>query len=255
MHNSQLGGVLWVMKKTSALRFLALALALATVAAAATPARILNDTAHGEGPHHPEMQALAKKHWLEISDSKAELTPELLASVRLLYLRAPSTAFSEREKAAVIEFVRKGGALLLVLDEDLRQSLAKTGVNDLIAPFGVRLTGDLPYLHNRGGLAIAGEINAANRELPYSGGRAVEGGMPFAFVLDREGKPAEAFATRVKVEGGGRIVVMGEGMASIFLGKPEGVRLTGKDRDAVGTVYWGKDSALFMDEVIAWLVK
>jgi hypothetical protein len=222
------------MKKSSSLRLLALGFFTATVAMAATPARFLNDIAHGEGLHRPEMQTLAKKHWLEISDSKAELTPELLADVRLLYLRAPSTEFSAAEKAAVIAFVKRG---------------------DVIAPFGVRLTPDLPYLHNRGGLAIAGEINAANRELPYSGGRAVEGGMPFAFVLDREGKPAEAFATRVKVEGGGRIVVMGEGMASIFLGKPEGVRLTGKDRDAAGTVYWGKDSAVFMEEVIAWLVK
>jgi len=243
------------MKKFPSLRLPGLALFTATLALAATPARLLNDIAHGEGPHHPEMQTLAKKHWLEISDSKADLTPELLADVRLLYLRAPSTVFSAAEKAAVIAYVKRGGALLLVLDEDQRQSLANTQVNDLIAPFGVRLTADLPYLHNRGGLAIAGEINAANRELPYSGGRAVEGGMPFAFVLDREGKPAEAFATRVKVEGGGRIVVMGEGMASIFLGKPEGVRLTGKDRDAVGTVYWGKDSAVFMEEVIAWLVQ
>jgi hypothetical protein len=33
--------------------------------------------------------------------------------------------------------VKQGGALPPVLDEESRQSLATTGVNDLIAPFGV----------------------------------------------------------------------------------------------------------------------
>ena len=37
-------------------------------------------------------------------------------------------------------YVKQGGALLLVLDEESRQSLATTGVNDLIAPFGMKLT-------------------------------------------------------------------------------------------------------------------
>jgi hypothetical protein len=33
-----------------------------------------------------------------------------------------------------------------------------------------------------------------------------------------------------------------------------GERLSGVPRDARNTVYWGKDSELFMDEVTAWLV-
>ena len=36
--------------------------------------------------------------------------------------------------------------MLLVLDEESRQSLATTGVNDLIAPFGMKLTPGAPYL-------------------------------------------------------------------------------------------------------------
>ena len=43
---------------------------------------------------------------------------------------------------------------------------------------------------------------------------------------------------------------MGEGMASLLLGVPEGQRLTGPPRDAQNTVYWGKDSAIFMEEVL-----
>jgi hypothetical protein len=120
----------------------------------------------------------------------------------------------------------------------------------------MKLTPDLPYLHNCGGIATAGEINRAEREIPYSGGRAVEGGTPFAFVLDKEGKRAQAFAASTTLDGGGKVVVMGEAMASVLnLGKPEGVRLSGVPRDPRGTTYWGKDSVIFMEEVIAWLVR
>jgi hypothetical protein len=142
-----------------------------------------------------------------------------------------------------------------VLDKESRQSLATTGVNDVIAPFAMRLTPDTEYVHNCGGIAKAGEINSADRELPYSGGRAVEGGTPFAYQLDRNGKPAQPFAAWKRLDGGGRIVVMAEGMASLFLGTPEGQRLTGIPRDPAGTSYWGKDSTVFMEEVLAWLVK
>ena len=46
---------------------------------------------------------------------------------------------------------------------------------------------------------------------------------------------------------------MGEGMASIFLGFPEGVRLSPQPADGQ-TVYWGKDSGIFMEELLTWLI-
>lgn len=79
--------------------------------------------------------------------------------------------------------------------------------------------------------------------------------LPFAYQLDRSGKPAQPFAAWKKLESGGRIVVMAEGMASLFLGTQDGQRLTGIPRDPAGTTYWGQDSAAFMEEVLAWLVK
>jgi hypothetical protein len=51
------------------------------------------------------------------------------------------------------------------------------------------------------------------------------------------------------------VIVMGDGMASAFLGKAEGVRLTGVPRDPRNTVYWGKDSEKFMEEALAWLLE
>jgi hypothetical protein len=199
------------------------------------------------------MDAIAKKLGLEIQTSSQPVNAELLKGVRILYLRAPSTAFAAPEQEAIVAFVKSGGALLLVLDEERRQSLEKTGVNNLITPFGLKLTPDTTYLHNCGGLARAGEINKADRELPFSGGRAVEGGTPFAFQLDKDGKPVQPFGAYKRLSNGARVVVLGEGMATLFLGVPDGVRLTGVPNDPTRTTYWGKDSAIFMEELLTWL--
>ena len=217
--------------------------------------RLYYDKAHGQTGPEPELAEISSRVRFQITADAQPLTPEALKNVRALYLRAPSKQFSAVERDAVIEFVKNGGALLVVVDEEKRQSLASTGVNDLLQPFGMNLTADTPYLHNTGAIARAGEINASDREIPYSGGRAVEGGTPFAFQLNMEGKPAQPFAAYHKVENGGRIVVMGEGMASIFLGTKDGERLSGPPRDAMNTRYWGKDSAVFMEEVLTWLLK
>jgi hypothetical protein len=215
--------------------------------------RLLYDQAHGEQPPPAAMNAIAKKLGLEIQTSDQPITAERLKGVRILYLRAPSKEITSAETEAIIAFVKGGGSLLLVLDEERRQSLEKTGVNNLITPFAMRLTPDTEYLHNCGGIAKAGEINKADRELPFSGGRAVEGGTAFAFQLDKDGKPAQPFGAYKRINDRARIVVFGEGMASLFLGVPNGVRLTGATRDATRTTYWGKDSAIFMEELLMWL--
>jgi hypothetical protein len=213
--------------------------------------RLVFDQAHGEQPPPRELDAVAKNLGLEIQTSAEPISSKALEGACLLYLRAPSNEFTDAETEAVVAFVRGGGSLLLVLDEERRQSLAKTRVNDLIRPFGMRLTPDTEYLHNAGGVARAGEINKADREVPFSGGRAVEGGTPFAFQLDKEGKPSQPFGAYKRLDTGGRIVVLGEGMATLFLGDPNGVRLSGSRNNP--TPYWGKDSAVFMEEVLAWL--
>jgi hypothetical protein len=215
------------------------------------PARLIFDQAHGEQPPPPQLAAVARKLGLEIQTSAEPVTAKVLEGARILYLRAPSGEFTAPETEAIVAFVKGGGSLLLVLDEERRQSLDKTRVNTLITPFGMKLTFDTEYLHNNGAVAKAGEINKADREVPFSGGRAVEGGTPFAYQLDKDGKPWHPFGAYTRLDGGGRIVVLGEGMASLFLGDPNAVRLSGDRKNL--TPYWGKDSAIFMEEVLAWL--
>ena len=234
---------------------LALCLALLAIAGAQPRPRLLYDRAHGESEPTPPMVAVADRAGLDLAPATTPITTAALAGVRILYFRAPSTVIAPEERAAIVAFVRDGGSLLLVMDKNRRQDIGVVGANDLIEPFGLRLTPDTEHLHNCGAIAKAGEIHAADREVPYSGGRAVEGGMPFAFQLDKDGRPAQPFAASKQLERGGRIVVMGEGMASLLLGVPEGQRLTGAPRDAQNTVYWGKDSRLFMEEVLGWLAR
>ena len=118
----------------------------------------------------------------------------------------------------------------------------------------MKLTGDTPRIANTGAIAKAGEINRGDRQVPYDGGREIQGGTPFAFQLDRNGNPAQPYAAYKKLDGGGRIVVMAEGMASLFLGSPDGVRMYENPADPDNTKWWGKDSQVFMEEVLAWLL-
>ena len=245
--------------------YLALVLALMLPVSSPPPApgspaeqprtRIYSDHAHGEHPLPDPYMALASKIGAEIVAHQTPITPDALQGYRLVIMRAPSAEITADERAAVIEFVQRGGRLLFVIDEERRQPLATTRANDLIAPFGLKLTADTPYRHNTGALAKKGEINANDRELPYSGGRAIEGGKAFAWQLDAAGAPAQPFAASADVGSGGRVVVMAEGMASLFLGQPEGVRLSGVPNDPMQTVYWGKDSAAFMEELLTWLIR
>jgi hypothetical protein len=185
---------------------------------------------------------------------RGAVTTESLKGSRLAYFRAPSGTFTESEKAAIIGYVNNGGSLLLVLDTENRQSLAKTGVNDILAPFGMKLSPDTPRIVNTGAIAKAGEINRADREVPYDGGREIFGGTPFAYQLDEKGNPAQPYAAYKKLDNQSRIVVMAEGMASLFLGTPDAVRLHEDTVNPNNTKWWGKDSRIFMEEVLAWLL-
>lgn len=228
----------------------------ATVAltrAGAGESRLVYDLGHGQTSVIKPMEALAKSQGFEVHPISERLTSEALRGARAVYLRAPTKSYLEEEKKAVVDYVRAGGSLLVVFDEERRTELATTGVNDILKPLGFELTADSEYLHNAGAIAKQGSINSADRELPYSGGRAVKGGTAFAWQLDREGKPAEPFASYAQIQSA-RVIVMSEAMASALLGTSEGKRLTGVPRDPQNTVFWGKDSAVFMEEVFAWLL-
>lgn len=176
-----------------------------------------------------------------------------LAGYRTLVLMAPITRPDDETVEAVVGFVQAGGSLLVGLDEERRQKLDPSRLNEILQPLGLTFTDDTPYIHNRGALAVGGRLNQTSREIPYSGGRAVAGGSPFSFVLNPDGTPSTmAHAAWVELPSGGRVVAMGDLMAPLLLGKPEGQRMFGGLVPG-DSVYWGRDSVPFMTEVLAWL--
>ena len=243
----------------------ALSLAAASARQAQTPAtpagtavRICADQAHGQtlgAPLTKQYAGIATKLGAEIVALDGPTSAASIQGCRVLVLRVPTQEIKQDERDAILDFIRKGGSMLLAFDEERRAPLETTRVNDLITPFGVKLTADTEYLHNNGAVAKQGVINAADRELPFSGGRAVEGGTPFAWQLDKDGKPAQVFGASITVGKTGKVIVLSDAMATLFLGAPDGVRLTGVPRDPSKTTYWGKDSAIFMEELLTWLIK
>lgn len=243
----------------------AVALAAASAGQAQTQAkpagaavRICADQAHGEtlgAPLTTQYSGIATKLGAELVSLDAPASAATLNGCRVLVLRVPTQEIKQDEREAILDFVRKGGSMLLAFDEERRAPLETTRVNDLITPFGLKLTADTEYLHNNGAIVKKGAINAADRELPFSGGRAVEGGTPFGWQLDKDGKPGQVFAASTAAGKTGKVAVLSDAMATLFLGTPEGVRLTGVPRDPSRTTYWGKDSAIFMEELLTWLIK
>lgn len=247
-------------------RSVALTISATAVAAAPPRARILIDLGHGQtgfvdpaGKESPRLlgyRAIADRHSADLATTKEPLTAATLQGVDVLALMLPQTPFDDAAIAAVTAFVRGGGALLVITDEEARAKvkLAEMRLNAIIAPFGLTFTGDTPDPHNCGALAPAGPVNPVAREIPFSSGRAVEGGTGFAFTLDEAGKPtARAQASFAAVTGGGKVIAMGDGMPMLFLGRPDGVRLKGTTRE--DTLYWGKDAREFMTDVLGWLTK
>ena len=96
--------------------------------------RIVFDQAHGQVPPPEQLGAAAKKLGLEVQTSAAPITANVLEDARILFLRAPSGEFTAAEAEAIVAFVKRGGSLFVVLDEERRQSLEKTRVNSFTQP-------------------------------------------------------------------------------------------------------------------------
>ena len=117
-------------------------------------------------------------------------------------------------------------------------TLDQTNVNDLIRAFGVQFGDESPD-PLAGGHTKAGAITDKRLKISYHGARTITGGTPFCFNDRSDDYP---FGTWLQVKnGGGRIVVMGDGMVSLYMTSWEGV-----------TDYQCQE---FMQDVFRWLLK
>jgi len=155
----------------------------------------------------------------ELSYISEEIKPELLTNCRLLFIHIPSAQYTVNEISSITKYLEKGGALFLVMDEDYWSTLEQTNVNDIIKPFGIHFGNQSPDTII-GGYTKAGIITSVNLRIPFEGGRIVQGGTPFCFDNQTEEYP---FGTYMSLKNGGKIIVMGDGMVSLYMTKWKGI--------------------------------
>jgi hypothetical protein len=155
----------------------------------------------------------------DLSYLKKEITPTALEGCDLVFIHIPSARYTAGEVSAISEHVAGGGSLFLVLDQDIWSTLDQTNVNDIIRPFGVQFGGESPD-SLAGGHTKAGPITGTGLKISYHGARTVTGGTPFAF---NDRSDANPFGVFKEVGTGGKVIVMGDGMTSLYMTSWEGV--------------------------------
>ena len=172
----------------------------------------------------------------DVAYLRAEIRREQLVNCDLLFIHIPAAKYSPGEVEAITDYVNGGGALFLVMDVDFWSTLEDANVNDLLRPFGFQFGGQSPD-SLVGGYTKAGVLTEEALKIPYHGGRILTGGTPFCFSKQTEAYPFGAFTS---LKNGGKIVVMGEGMVSLYMTSWQGVN----------DFQCGK----FMHEVFKWLL-
>lgn len=176
-------------------------------------------------------------HNAEIVYLKTPITMDALSTSDLLFIHVPSKKYSADECKAIRDYIAKGGSLFIVVEEDYWSTLAQANVNDIVTPFGITYSSNNPD-RSSGGHSEPGKVTKKKYSIPYHGARTVEGGTPFAYSNESDGNALGVFT---EVQGGGKVIAMGEGMVSLYMTSWQGV-----------TDY---QCAPFMDETIGWLLE
>jgi hypothetical protein len=161
-----------------------------------------------------------------------------LAGCDLLFIHIPSAKYSEAEVSAIRRYLKKGGSLFVVMDEDGWSTLSQTNVNDLISPYGLVFKSDDPDDKTSGGYTKPGPVTDKKLSIPYHGARSIAGGTPFCFSKPGADHP---FGMYKEIRNGGRIIAMGDGMVSLYMTQWQDVS--------------NYQCAEFMQDAFAWLLK
>ena len=238
----------------------------ATQEIAPKPKRLLFDLAHGQfqdkfvDPSYydyviPGYKEILARNGIEYVENKGEITSETLDGIGVVLILSPlaretQVPFTEVEKQSLVKYIQEGGSVIMLVDEEeYRVILDEYGANDITKPFGIELGDDLLGLPgNCGAVSFENEIFGGRREVPYSGSRSLKGGIP-ASVCMEEGY---LHASYVKLDNGGKLFVVAETMVGLLMVLPDGDRNV---HNRMETRWWGKDSRLYMEEVIQWSLK
>jgi len=184
-----------------------------------------------------ELAKNGASHSASIGYLKKPISGDALTKCDLLFIHSASVKYSPDECKAIEQFIKKGGSLIIVMEEDYWGTLAQVNVNDIVTPFGITFKSDNPNKAS-GGHSKPGAVTKVKYSIPAHGARLVEGGKPFAYSNASDENP---FGVYAEINGGGKIIAMGEGMVSLYMTSWQDVN--------------DYQCAEFMGEVIGWLLK
>lgn len=246
--------------------FLFVFLAFAVLTVSAREPVLLFDLAHGQfqdvfvDPSYydyviPGYKEILKELGCSYRENRAEITSEVLKDVDALLMLSPLAKSTQKnitktEQEAIVEYIRNGGKVILMVDEEeYRVKLKEYGANNITKPFGIELGDDIEGLPgNCGAVSFENEIFGGRREVPYSGSRHLKGGIPASVCMEQ----GYLHASYVVTPTGGKLFVLGETMVGLLMGYPDGERNVHKRME---TRWWGKDSRLYMKELLVWMLK
>lgn len=224
--------------------------------------KVMFDLAHGQfqdtfvDPDYydyviPEYEKIAKEVGFQLVMNKSGITGQTLNGIDALLIISPLAKSTQRnltdtEKQAIIDYIRQGGSVIMFIDEEeYLVNLEEYGANDITRKFGIEVLDDFEVPGNCGAVTFENEIFDRRREIPCSGVRGIKGGIP-ASVCMEQGRQISAF---VRLDNGGKLYVAGETMVALLMGYPDGERNVHK---MMKTRWWGKDSRIYMKELLEW---
>ncbi len=182
-----------------------------------------------------QFQKTASSVNAELLYLKDKIKPENLSDCDLLFIHIPSSKYTPNEVKAIDDYLNNGGSLFLVMDEDYWSTLKDANVNDIIKTFEIQF-GEQNSDTTLGGVTKAGFITEKSLKITYYGGRIIKGGTPFCF--NKNGQ--YPFGVYESLKNGGKIIVMGDGMTSLYMTSWKGVN--------------NFQCAEFMHDVFKWLL-
>jgi hypothetical protein len=184
-----------------------------------------------------EIKKSAASVGADVGYLSGKIERDLLDKCDILFIHIPSSKYSAEEIAAIHQYLRKGGALFLVMDADYWSTLEQVNANDIVSQYGIKYGQNSPDSLS-GGYTKAGPITPKPLKITYHGARTVTGGTPFCFSNQSEENP---FGTFTELQNGGKIVAMGDGMVSLYMTSWKDVN--------------DYQCSEFMHDVFAWLLK